>query len=251
MFTVLVVCTGNVNRSALGAVLLERWAEWYLPEPVAAGVRVTSAGLGAPVGARMGRRSRVIAEALGADSSVHRAAQISEEAIRRADLVLVASAQQRDDVLGQVPGALHSTFTIREAGRIAASLPESSAPESVEALRSRVEAIAQGRGGSGERGDDDIIDPQGKDDEAYRLMVRQEVPALARLAQALFGMPPAEVVAYDAAAEAGEFSFAKGAGAASGETDAVYPPDGRTGVTMATDAATGGPSPRRRGRREA
>jgi protein-tyrosine phosphatase len=248
VFTVLVVCTGNVNRSALGAVLLKRWAEWYLPQPVAAGVRVTSAGLGAPVGARMGRRSRVIAEALGADSSVHRAAQISEEAIRRADLVLVASAQQRDDVLGQVPGALHSTFTIREAGRIAASLPESSAPESVDALRSRVEAIAQGRG-SGERGDDDIVDPQGKDDEAYRFMVRQEVPALARLAHALFGMPPAEVVAYDAAAEAGEFSFVKGA--ASGEVDAAYPPDGRTGVAMTTDAATGGPSTRRRGRREA
>lgn len=250
MFTVLVVCTGNVNRSALGAVLLERWAGWYLPEPVAAGVLVTSAGLGAPVGARMGRRSRVIAEALGAESSVHRAAQISEEAIRRADLVLVASAQQRDDVLGQVPGALHSTFTIREAGRIAASLPEASAPESIEELRSRVEAITQGRG-SGERGDDDIVDPQGKDDEAYRLMVRQEVPALARLAHALFGMPPAEVMAYDAAAEAGEFSFAKGA--ASGEVDAAYPPDGRAAGAdrAATDAAADSPSTRRRGRREA
>lgn len=251
MFTVLVVCTGNVNRSALGAVLLERWAEWYLPEPVAAGVRVTSAGLGAPVGARMGRRSRVIAEALGADSSAHRAAQISEEAIRRADLVLVASAQQRDDVLGQVPGALHSTFTIREAGRIAATLPESGAPDSLETLRARVDAIRQGRG-SGERGDDDIVDPQGKDDEAYRLMVRQEVPALARLAHALFGMPPAEVVAYDAAAEAGGFSFAKDA--ASGEVDAAYPPDGRSAAgadRAATDAATGGPSTRRRGRREA
>jgi protein-tyrosine phosphatase len=196
----------------------------------------------------MGRRARVIADALGAESSLHRAAQISEDAIRRADLVLVASAQQRDDVLGQVPGALHSTFTIREAGRFAASLPEASAPDSVEQLRSRVEAITQGRG-SGERGDDDIVDPQGKDDEAYRRMVRQEVPALARLAHALFGMPPAEVRAYDAAAEAGEFSFAKGA--ASGEVDAAYPPDGRTGVAMATDAATGAPSTRRRGRREA
>ena len=208
VFTVLVVCTGNVNRSALGATLLERWAEWYLPEPVAAGVRVTSAGLGAPVGTPMGRRARVIAEALGADGSLHRAEQITEQAIRDADLVLVSSARQRDDVLGQVPGALHTTFTIREAGRIAAALPESSAPDSVEALRAQVEAIAQHRG-SGERGDEDIVDPQGKDDEAYRLMARQEVPALARIAHTLFGMPPAEVVAYDAVAEAAAFAFTK------------------------------------------
>ncbi len=246
MFTVLVVCTGNVNRSALGAVLLERWAEWYLPEPLAENVRVTSAGLGAPVGARMGRRARVIADALGAESSLHRAAQISEDAIRRADLVLVASAQQREDVLGQVPAALHSTFTIREAGRIVAAMPESVAPESVETLRARVEAMAQGRG-SGERGEDDIVDPQGKDDEAYRLMVRQEVPALARLANMLFGMPPAEVRAYDAAAEAGEFSFAKGA--ASGEVDAAYPPGDRVGT--GTPGSSADVPTRRRGRREA
>lgn len=228
VFTVLVVCTGNVNRSALGATLLERWAEWYLPEPMAAGVRVKSAGLRAPVGAPMGRRARAIAEALGADGSRHRAVQITEQAIRDADLVLVSSARQRDDVLGQVPGALRTTFTIREAGRIAASLPEWPAPDSVEALRARVDAIAQSRG-RGEKGDEDIIDPEGKDDEAYRLMARQEVPALARLAHTLFGMPPAEVVAYDGAAEAAAFAFTKG---------------------DTPDAATDAPT-RSRGRREA
>ncbi len=30
-FTVLVVCTGNLNRSALGAALLRTWVGWYLP----------------------------------------------------------------------------------------------------------------------------------------------------------------------------------------------------------------------------
>ncbi|WP_306895242.1 glycosyltransferase [Agromyces albus] len=228
-FTVLVVCTGNVNRSALGATLLERWAEWYLPEPVAAGMRVTSAGLGAPVGTPMGRRARMIAEALGADASVHRAVQLTEQAIRDADLVLVASARQRDDVLGQVPGALHTTFTIREAGRIAASLPDLPAPDSVAALRKRVEAIAQNRA-SNEKGDEDIIDPQGKDDEAYRLMARQEVPALARIAHTLFGMPQGEVLAYDAVAEAAAFAFAKDA-ASDSSTDTRTRPRGRRGVT--------------------
>jgi len=206
VFTVLVVCTGNVNRSALGAVLLETWTGWYLPQPIAARVRVTSAGLGAPVGSAMGPRSRVIAEVLGADGSGHRAEQITEEAIRAADLVLVSSSRQRDSVLGLVPGAVRSTFTIREAGRIAERLPALPAPDSVDELRARVGAITDNRSGGGGR-DDDIIDPQGKDDEAYRLMARQEVPPLARIARALFGMPPSEVAAYDTAAETGAFPF--------------------------------------------
>lgn len=222
VFTVLVVCTGNVNRSALGATLLERWAEWYLPEPLAAGVRVRSAGLGAPVGRPMGRRARVIAEALGADGTRHRAVQITEQAIRGADLVLVASARQRDDVLGQVPGALHTTFTIREAGHIAASLPDLPAPDSVAALRARVDAIARNRASS-RKGDEDIIDPQGKDDEAYRLMARQEVPALARIARTLFGMPPGEVVAYDAVAEAAAFAFTNDDAPGSSAHSAIRP----------------------------
>lgn len=205
VFTVLVVCQGNVNRSALGAALLERWADWYLPDGAAEHVRVTSAGLGAPVGSRMGRRSKVIAEALGADSSRHRAAQITEAHVRSADLVLVSSSEQRDSVLALVPGALARTFTIREAGRVAEALPEWPAPHSVAELRARVLAVADNRIAGA--GDDDIVDPQGKDDEAYRQMAREEVPALAELARALFGMPPAEIAAYREAVEAAEYTF--------------------------------------------
>ncbi|WP_448811683.1 arsenate reductase/protein-tyrosine-phosphatase family protein [Agromyces bauzanensis] len=206
VFTVLVVCQGNVNRSALGAVLLETWAHWYLPTGAAERVRVTSAGLGAPVGSTMGRRARVIAEALGADGSRHRAAQITEAHIRAADLVLVSSSRQRNSVLALVPGALARTFTIREAGRIAAALPEWPAPRSLAELRARVLAIADNRI-AGERRDDDIVDPQGKDDEAYRQMAREEVPPLAELAGALFGMPPGEIAAYGEAVEVAHYEF--------------------------------------------
>lgn len=207
VFTVLVVCTGNINRSALGAVLLETWAHWYLPSTLAAGVRVTSAGLRAPVGSPMGRRTKVIADALGTDGTRHRAAQISEEVIRAADLVLVSSTDQRDAVLGLVPSVVRSTFTIREAGRIAAILPDAPAPQSVEELRARVAALAGNRAAVDRAYDVDIIDPQGKDDEAYRLMTRQEVPPLAGLAHTLFGMPLGEVAAYETAADSAAFSF--------------------------------------------
>ena len=219
VFTVLVVCQGNVNRSALGAVLLERWAEWYLPKGAAEHVRVTSAGLGAPVGSRMGRRTKVIAEALGADPSRHRAAQISEAHLRAADLVLVSSSDQRNSVLGLVPGALVRTFTILEAGRVAEALPEWPAPHSVDELRARVLAIADNRIARAGGGEDDIIDPQGKDDEAYRQMAREEVPALAELARALFGMPRAEIAAYREAVEAAEYTFPPRGDAASARGD--------------------------------
>lgn len=202
-FRVLVVCTGNVNRSALGAALLESWAESYLPAPLAGQVSVGSAGLGAPVGSPMGPRTLAIAQALGADGSAHRAVQITDEAIRRADLVLVSSVRQRDRVLGFVPGALRSTFTIREAGRLAELLPARPAPASVREMRERVAELASNR--SPASTGDDIIDPQGMDDEAFRQMAREEVPPLARLARVLLGMPPGEVAAYEAAVEAAGF----------------------------------------------
>jgi len=207
-FTVLVVCTGNMNRSALGHVLLDTWSDWYLPADTARHVSITSAGLRAPEGSIMGRRSLVIATALGADGSAHRARQIDEAAIRNADLVLVASARQRHDVLGLVPGALRSTFTIREAGRIAALLDGSAAPTTVEEMRARVAALAENRSMAPPTGDDDdIVDPQGRDDDAYRLMARQEVPALTAIAGLLFGMPKAEAAAYAEAVEASRFGL--------------------------------------------
>lgn len=209
-FTVLVVCTGNVNRSALGAVMLETWAGWYLPREQADQVRVTSAGLRAPVGSRMGRRARAIADVLGADGSQHRAEQISDAAIRSADLVLVSSADQRESVLGLVPGALHSTFTIREAGRIADGLAAMPQPTAIDEMRERVALLARNRTVEPHAAvDDDIIDPQGKDDEAYRLMTRQELPPLARIARLLFGMPEVELRAYDDVAAEAAFRFAE------------------------------------------
>ena len=207
-FTVLVVCTGNLNRSALGAALLRKWAEWYLPPTLARHVRVMSAGLRAPIGSPMQTRTRVIAGAMGAEAPDHRATQISEDAIRSADLVLVAAREQVDKVLGLAPAALRSTFTIREAGRISGGMAATPAPASVEELRARVVALGGHReptaAGSGI---DDIVDPQGKDDDAYVLMARQEVPALAQLAAVLFGMPPREVAAYEAAVQAAAYDF--------------------------------------------
>ncbi|MRX43669.1 arsenate reductase/protein-tyrosine-phosphatase family protein [Agromyces kandeliae] len=191
-FRVLVVCTGNINRSALAAALLRSWVAWYVPADAAARVVVTSAGLAAPVGQPMRRRTRAIVEALGADGRGHRAVQIDEAAIRAADLVLTADVAHRDGVLGLVPSKLRSTFTIREAGGIAEGLGPAAPPTSIAELRARAVAFADRRS-LGASADGDITDPQGRDDEAYRDMAREEVPPLASIGAALFGMPGAEV----------------------------------------------------------
>ncbi|MEI5583918.1 MULTISPECIES: arsenate reductase/protein-tyrosine-phosphatase family protein [unclassified Agromyces] len=240
-FTVLVVCTGNLNRSALAGALLRTWADWYLPAGVASQVTVASGGLAAPVGSHMRSRTRIIAAALGADGSEHRAVQVTEAGIRAADLVLVAEATQRDQVLGFAPGALKHTLTIREAGAIAARMTSGAPPASLDELHARASALAANRAlATGVP--TDVIDPQGRDDDAYREMARQEVPALARFASVLFGMPPREVAAYDeAVTDAAAFPFEDARGRDGGGR--VRP---RAGATAAD-----GDGSRTRGRRRA
>jgi protein-tyrosine phosphatase len=198
-FVVLAVCAGNLHRSALAEVLLRRWAAWYLPSPLAARVRMVSAGVIAPAGAPMGDRVQQIAEALGADGSAHSATRLTDAHVRDADLVLTASRRHRDTVLEREPSAVRRTFTIREAGRIAASLAPARAT-TVHDLRDAVGMLADRR----TPGEDDIIDPEGLDDRAYAALVEQEVPALVRLAAMLFGMPKGDVEQYMKVVATGE-----------------------------------------------
>ncbi len=197
-FTVLTVCTGNIHRSALADALLRQWAAWYLPAEVAAQVHVHSAGFAAPVGAPMGEDARHIAAQLGGDGSGHTATQITDALIRDADLVVTASCRQRDEALSRVPAALRRTFTMREAGRAAASLPARPRPQTVADLRHTVHLLADHR--SAAPGEDDVIDPQGHGRDAYLQMIGEEVPALAHLGRALFGMSEPDVLAYAQAA---------------------------------------------------
>ena len=198
-FRILAVCTGNVNRSALAATLLRTWADWYLPPELSSQITVDSAGLRAPVGEPMRWQGLRIAEALGANGTSHRAQQIDDHLLSRSDLVLTASTRQRDAVLQRVPASLRTVFTIREAGRIAVALRRPDGMPSVRSLRSTVAELAARREAplsAGLADPDGIVDPEGRGDESFRQMAREEVPALAQLGSLLFGMPQTDLDAY-------------------------------------------------------
>ncbi len=198
-FKVLVACTGNIHRSALAATLCQEWVHWYLPADLAERVQISSAGFGAPVGARMGTRAQKIAVALGGDGSTHRATQITDRMLEDADVVLVATRRHLESAIGRVPSALRRSFTVRESGRVAGTLRRRSL-QSTEDLRTVVADLARARSAAADPDADDIIDPQGQGAEAYLQMIREEIPPLAQLAHVLFGMPRPDVEAYAAAA---------------------------------------------------
>jgi protein-tyrosine phosphatase len=199
-FRILTVCTGNLHRSAFAAELLRAWTRWYLPEEAAREVDVASAGTHAAVGRPMDPVVRRMLAALIDAGEGHRARQLQDAHIAEADLVLTASRRHRDDVLARVPSAMRRTFTIREAGRIAAQV-ECAPPRDVTALTAAVDALADRRHQSAaDLTADDIADPQGRGVEGFARMAVEELPALVALGGTLFNIPRPDADAYLAAA---------------------------------------------------
>lgn len=152
-FDVLVVCVGNLCRSALAERLLRaRLAD-------APHVRVTSAGTRAVVGAPMDAWAAAELDRLGGDPSGFEARQLTADLVMDADLVLTATRQLRSHVVELAPAALKRTFTIRE---VAALLEERPWPGAPADLRALVADAADWRGSVADRGDAlDVPDPIG------------------------------------------------------------------------------------------
>jgi protein-tyrosine-phosphatase len=178
-FTVLLVCTGNLCRSALA----ERLGRSYLTEafaPDVVAIRLESAGTAAPDGAPMHPDSALALAGYGVDAGDFRARRLRPDIVAEADLVLAMTREHRRAVLECDPRAMRRTFTLREAAALL-ELREPATPAGAglgERARSLVQEMAAARACRPSGDLDDIADPIGQPGERHRRMGADVAAAL-------------------------------------------------------------------------
>ena len=187
-FTILLVCTGNICRSALA----ERLGRAYLAELLgenAAAIRLVSAGIRAVVDSAMHPDSALVLQGYGAEAGDFRARQFVEGMAYEADLILTMTRGHRRDVLHASPRALARTFTLREAAARIDSLGDAAdlAGEGItERGRALVRAMAAARSHRHSGEDDDVRDPISQPLEVHavvgEVIVGALLPVLGRVA---------------------------------------------------------------------
>lgn len=99
--SVVMICHGNILRSAFAEALLKRAVlEGRVP-----GLRVCSAGLHAIPGRSADPRGVTVAREYGVDLSVHSASALDAETVGKADLLLVMDYQNAADAVWRFPDA--------------------------------------------------------------------------------------------------------------------------------------------------
>jgi protein-tyrosine phosphatase len=191
-FTVLQVCMGNICRSPMAERLLIAAARSLVGPAVHEVLRVHGAGTGGwHAGEPMDPSAARQVLSRGGDIDGFRARKLTGDHLDASDLILTATAEQVDFVLGLRPDAADRTFVLGEFGRLLpqvdlSTLPGGRDPDSVYArgvaLVSMVSAV---RGGKPPQPGDDLDDPWGRG-QTYFARVADEVEFTARpLAAAL------------------------------------------------------------------
>ena len=191
----LIVCTGNVCRSALA----ERLGRAFLDEAMgdrAGLVQLASAGTRAVLDSAMHPDSELVLRGLGAEAGDFRSRQLADGMAADADLVLTMTRAHRRDVLHGAPRALARTFTLREAADLLGKISPDQVPSGTD-LRSRVLAVvaemAALRSHRPSGPDDDVPDPINRplevQEEVGVLIAEALLPILRRIA-ALDATPP-------------------------------------------------------------
>src|SRR5918995_2210750 len=182
MTKVLVVCTGNVCRSPIAEGLLRAaFVERMGPDAP----EVASAGTMGWTGSRADPSSIRAAAERGVDISGHRAREVSDEEVARADLV-VAMDPEHARAFAREAGS--RTFTLKELVRLLEALPEIE-EASLGLVSERIaEADRLRRGGfEGDPWDEGIGDPLGMHLDTFRAVAAELDEWCSRLADGLVG----------------------------------------------------------------
>ena len=189
MARVLVVCTGNVCRSPIAEGMLR---EAFVERQGDDAPEVASAGTMGWEGSGADPNSIAAAAERGVDISGHVARLLSTADLGSADLVLAMSSEHAVATVREAPDAAPRTFTLKELVRLVEALPSPAADED---LSARVEAADALRGGGfqGNPHDLDVADPLGMPLQTFRAVAWELEEWCGRLADGLFGRPPARV----------------------------------------------------------
>src|SRR4051812_12426567 len=168
-FTVLLVCTGNICRSALAERLGRAYVDEVLGEDADL-VELSSAGTGAVVGSQMHPDSALVLAGFGGDPGDFTARQVQPEHAADADLILAMTRGHRREVLQLAPRALARTFTLLEAAGLLELLGDVE-PEGTDLpsrARDLVREMATARSRHTSSADDDVPDPISLPVEAHQ-----------------------------------------------------------------------------------
>ena len=116
-FRILHVCVANICRSPIGERLTRHGLAARLGS-AASSFHVASAGTRGLVGQPMHHHGADALRGLGVDADGFQARRLDPELLREADLVLTATATERDRAVAMVPAALRTTFTLLEFARL-------------------------------------------------------------------------------------------------------------------------------------
>ena len=178
VFSVVMVCTGNICRSPGAERLLAlELSQRDLSDALR--IKISSAGVRGWDAAPMNELSLAALEARGGSGQGFASRPISESIVANASLILTATKEHRSDVVEDYPKALRKTFTMREF----AVLVERDGAEYSSA--SELVAAAYRHRGGAEILEWDVDDPYGGEPQQHEVAMATIHDCMSRIADAI------------------------------------------------------------------